>query len=268
VTQPFTGNLAAAEVGFLNAGIPAVLVTELLEAYSEAKRRFHLGDLRPNIVEGGRFSEAVFRILQWATDSGNFTPLGQALPGVPNLLNTLAQRTGHDDSLRLHIPRVLQGIYQIRNTRNGPHLGPINVNQMDATLVVHDMDWVLAELVRLYHNISANDAQALVDDLVAKEVPAIQVFGSYPKLLRNVTLPEHLLILLYWRGEKGATRQELSTWTAKAVTRIPTAREKANLSTTLRRLDEKGEVHIDGDNVYIAIPGQHRVENKNLIEPA
>ncbi len=130
-------------------------MTELLEAYSEAKKRYHLGDLRPNIVEGGRFSEAVFRILQWATDGGNFTPLGGNLPGLPTLLGQLAQRTGHDDSLRLHIPRVLQGIYQIRSNRNGPHLGAINVNNMDATLVVHDMDWVLAELVRLYHNLRA-----------------------------------------------------------------------------------------------------------------
>jgi hypothetical protein len=163
-----TGNLAIAEAGFLNAGISAVLVTELLDAYSEAKKRFHLDDLRPNIVEGGRFSEAVFRILQWATDSGNFTPLGVTLPGVPALLGQLAQRTSCDDSLRLHIPRVLQGIYQIRNTRNGPHLGAIDVNKMDATLVVHDMDWVLAELVRLYHNVGPNEAQALVDDLVEK----------------------------------------------------------------------------------------------------
>lgn len=263
-----TGNLAVAEAGFLGAGIPADLVTELLEAYSEAKKRYHLGDLRPNLVEGGRFSEAVFRILQWATDSGNYTPLGQSLPGVTTLLGQLAQRTAYDVSFRLHIPRVLQGIYEMRNNRNGPHLGAINVNKMDATLVIHDMDWVLAELVRLYHNIGPNEAQALVDDLVEKQIPVVQMFGDYPKLLRSATLPEHLLILLYMHGTNGAATTDLMTWTAKSTTRIPTAAEKANVRRALGRLDASGEVHIDGDRVFITIRGHQRVETKRLIEPA
>ena len=53
--------------GFITAGIPAELVKELLEAFAEAKRRFYRDDLRPSEIEGARFSEAVFRILEWAT---------------------------------------------------------------------------------------------------------------------------------------------------------------------------------------------------------
>lgn len=256
-----TGNLAAVEAGFLNAGIPAELAAELLDAYSEAKKRYHLGDLRPNLVEGGRFSEAAFRILQWATDSGNFTPLGQSLPGVPTLLGHLAQRTAHDESLRLHIPRVLQGIYQIRNARNGPHLGTINVNKMDATLVIHDMDWILAELVRLYHNVGPNEAQALVDDLVAKEVPAMQIFDGYPRILKDLSQPNHILVLLYWRGSAGASRAELSGW-------LPTRSAKSNLSANVKRLSERHLLHDDGSRIRITIVGEQEVEAKRLIEPA
>jgi hypothetical protein len=255
------GNLAAAEAGFLAAGIPAVLVTELLEAYSEAKRRFHLGDLRPNLVEGGRFSEAVFRILQWATDGGIFTPLGGNLPGVTTLLGQLAQRTGNDDSLRLHIPRVLQGIYEIRNNRNGPHLGAIDVNKMDATLVVHDMDWVLAELVRLYHNIGPNEAQALVDDLVAKEIPAMQIFDGFPRILKDLTQADHLLVLLYWRGSAGANRPELRGW-------LPTASAKSNLSANIKKLSDSHLAHESPTLVRITINGEKDVEARKLIEPA
>ena len=43
------------------------LVDELLEAYVEAKRNFYLGGLRLSAVEGGRFCEAAFRILEEAT---------------------------------------------------------------------------------------------------------------------------------------------------------------------------------------------------------
>ena len=256
-----TGDLSVAEAGFLAAGIPAILVTEILEAYAEAKRRYYLGDLRPNLVEGGRFSEAAFRILQWATDSGNFTPIGQSLPGVPSLLGTLAQRTAFDESLRLHIPRVLQGIYQIRNTRNGPHLGAIDVNKMDATLVVHNMNWVLAEFVRLYHNVNPDAAQSLVDDLVAREVPAMQLFDGYPRILKDLSQADHLLVLLYWRGSAGATRTELSTW-------MPNASAKSNMSKNIKRLSDRHLAHESGTNVNITYNGEKEVESRKLIEPA
>lgn len=259
-----TGDLAAAEAGFLSAGIPAALVKELLEAYSEAKKRFHLGDLRYNIVAGGRFSEAAFRILQWATKSGTYTPMGGKLPGIPTLLSEFAKDKSHDDSLRLHIPRVLQGIYEIRNNRNGPHLGAIDVNLMDATLVVHGMDWALAELVRLYHNLSANEAQALVDDLVAKEVPAMQIFDGYPRILKDLSQPNHILVLLYWRGSEGATRAELAGWLPKNRSRS----SQSNLSANLRRLSDRHLVHDSGSLIRITIPGEHEVESKRLIEPA
>jgi hypothetical protein len=94
------------------------------------------------------------------------------------------------------------------------------------------------------------------------------MFGDYPKLLKTVTLPEHLLILLYSRATKGVTTVDLLTWTAKATTRIATSAERGNVMRALRRLDASGEVHIDGACVYITNKGQKRVENKRLIEPA
>lgn len=67
--------------GFVSSGIPTELVNELLEAFAEAKRRFYRDDLRPSEIEGARFSEAVFRILEWTT-AQKYTPLGDTLPKV------------------------------------------------------------------------------------------------------------------------------------------------------------------------------------------
>src|SRR6185437_3956846 len=96
----------------------------------------------------------------------------------------------------------LHSIYTIRNKRDAAHLGPdISPNLQDATIVVAVMDWVMAEFVRLYHQVSNAEAQQIIDGLVTREVPVIQMFGDYPKLLKkNVSLPEHTLILLYRRG--------------------------------------------------------------------
>ena len=63
---------------------------ELVEAFAEAKRRFYRDDLRPSEIEGARFSEAVFRILEWATTQ-TYTPLGKDLPKVPSLIGRLEQ---------------------------------------------------------------------------------------------------------------------------------------------------------------------------------
>src|SRR5438128_1178016 len=133
----------------------------MVDAYVEAKRRYHLGDHRPNAVEGGRFSEAVFRLLQHAT-TGSFTPLGKTLPTIDKLLEKLANLPTADapESVRIHIPRTLRLIYDIRNKRDTAHLGDgIDPNVQDATLVIGNMDWVMAELVRLHHGVSANEAQ-------------------------------------------------------------------------------------------------------------
>jgi hypothetical protein len=125
---------AAVRGGFASAGVSAALVDELFGAFTLAKRRFHRGDLRPNAVEGGRFSEGAFRIVQWVT-TGAVTPIGKTLPKVPDLLKTL-ESTGGYESLCLHIPRALRVIYDIRNKRNVAHLGNgIDPNFQDATLV-------------------------------------------------------------------------------------------------------------------------------------
>jgi hypothetical protein len=98
------------------------LVDELLEAYVEAKRNFYLGGLRLSTVEGGRFCEAAFRILEERT-TGKFLPLGKQLD-VERLRNTLQNLppASHSDSIRLHIPRALRVVYDVRNNRDAAHL--------------------------------------------------------------------------------------------------------------------------------------------------
>jgi hypothetical protein len=269
LSQTGANDFARIRPGFKNAGIPDDLIDALFDAYAEAKRRFYLGDHRPNEVEGGRFVEGSLRILELKV-FGAYTPVGKQLPAVDGLIRKLESTGGKDPSLTIHIPRQLLPLYTIRNKRDVAHLGPdISPNLQDATAVVNGMDYVMAEFVRLYHQVNNTEAQQIIDGLVTREVPVIQMFGDYPKLLKDkATLPEHLLILLYRRGAVGATKSELGTWTAKKTSRVPSASEKASLSTTLRRLDAAGEVHIDGDHAYITMNGQKRVETKRLVQPA
>src|SRR5713226_2341532 len=204
-------DLIRVKEGFVTAGIPANLVDETLSTYTEAKRRFHLGDHRPQEVEGGRFSEAVFRVLQHLCGLP-MTPVGKQLPGVDTLLRQIENVTTQPDSIRIHIPRTLRLIYDIRNKRDAAHLGDgIDPNLQDATLVIGNMDWVMAELVRLYHKMSAEVAQRVIEEFVTKEIPAVEEIDGQPIVLTDLKPRDQAMLMLYRAGPAGLSLGELAS---------------------------------------------------------
>jgi hypothetical protein len=254
-------DLADVATGFVKAGLPADAVGELVSAYSEAKRRYFLGDFRPQAVEGGRFSEAAFRLLQHASALA-VTPLGRTLPSVDQLLRQLEPTPVHD-SIRLHIPRTLKLIYGIRNKRDVAHLADgIDPNLQDATLVVGCLDWVVAELVRLYHGVPASEAQAIIEDLVTKEVPAVQEIAGQPVILKKLQPRDQTLLMLYRIGAVGASLEELA-----AALRVA---RKDHLRTRLARLDDDRLVlrHPNSDRYHLTANGVADVEARGLAQPA
>lgn len=255
-------DLSQVRQGFVGAGIPAALASELLEAYVEAKRRYHLGDHRPQEVEGGRFSEAALRILQHACGL-TVTPLGTTLPTFnQSLLGKFENTTGAPDSIRMHIPRTLKLIYDIRNKRDAAHLGDdIDPNLQDATLVIGNMDWVVAEFVRLYHGVSADQAQRIIEDLVTREVPAIQEIDGQPVILADLQPRDQAILMLYRAGAHGATLEEMTS-------RLRAPR-KSDLKKRLLKLDQDKLVllHPATGRFFITANGNRYVEEKKLAKP-
>jgi hypothetical protein len=247
--------------GFLDAEFPEAVVAEVLEAYTEAKRRFSLGDLRPQEVEGGRFSEGVFRLLQCASGQ-KMTALGKTLPSLDKLLPALENAVGQPDSVRLHIPRTLKLIYDIRNKRDVAHLGDgIDPNTQDATLVVGNMDWTLSELVRLYHDVDADRAQWIIENLVSKEVPAVEEIDGQPIILKDLQPKLQALLLLYRAGAQGASIDDLVGWL-----RLD---RQDHLRARLKKLDsEKYVLHHPRSGLYhLTRKGIVLVEEKKLAQP-
>lgn len=248
----------------LASRLHAKLVRELLDAHAEAKRNFYLGGLRLSAVEGGRFCEAAFRLLEYVTKSKVFTALGKQLD-TDKLIRELSNLPSgqFNDSVRLHIPRSLRLVYDIRNKRDAAHLADgIDPNLQDATLVVSVVDWVLAEFIRLYHNVPANTASKIVDSIVKRAAPVVQEFNGFLKVLNpELRVSEHCIVLLYQRGEDGATYEELEKWARPAM--------RTNLKRSLSGLiDSKDHAHFDGARYFITRRGEQYVEEKNLITPA
>jgi hypothetical protein len=252
--------LSVIQAGFQKS-FDSKLVSELLIAYGEAKRNFYLGGLRLSAVEGGRFCEAAFRMLEQAT-TGKFTPLGIQLDSE-RLIKDLSQlpRASTLDSIRIHIPRALRVVYDIRNKRDAAHLADgIDPNVQDATLVISCLDWVLAEFVRIYHGVNANEAQLWIEQLVRRRVPMVQNFDGFLKVLNpKLEVSDRVILLLYERGAERASFQELKNWVHP--------RMRKNLKRALENLEhDRAWLHSNEDIFQITELGMRYVENAKLHE--
>ena len=247
----------------LVASLDPGLVDELLAAYQEAKRNFYLGGLRLSAVEGGRFCEAAFRLLQQRT-TGKFDALGKQVDSDA-LIKLLANIPGANqpESVRLHIPRALRVVYDIRNKRDNAHLADgIDPNLQDASLVVAVLDWVFAEFVRLYHFVTPNQARNMLESIVTRIAPAVEDFDGFLKVLRtDLGASDFLLLLLYQRGPQGATFGDLESWARPKM--------RSNLRRTLTSLEhDKAYVHGSNYTFRITRSGQQYVEVNRLLDAA
>lgn len=257
-------NLNDLLVGFEEGGVPKELAAALLTEYASAKRRFYLGDHRPTAVDGGRFTEAVMRVVDHGL-FGEYTPLSKSPPKLSaNRLAELESATSPQESLKIHIPRALYAVYSVRNKRNAAHLNDgIDPNLQDATLVIEVLDWVLAELVRIYHRVSAEDAQAVIADLVTREVPVIEEIDGQPVCSKELGVSDRVLVFLYRSGrDLGLDPPEL-----QRQLRHP---NRGNLMRSVRGLDGKGLVleHPVSGRIHITSKGLADVDRRRLLYPA
>ena len=245
----------------LTAKIDSSLVRELLDSHAEARRNLQLGGYRLSAVEGGRFCEGAFRILEQIT-TGKWTPLGKQIDTEKLIerLRSLSSAT-FGESVRLHIPRALRLVYDIRNKRDAAHLADgIDPNLQDANVVISTINWVLAEFLRLYHSVSADEAHRIVAEIVSRTVPIIQDFdGSLKVLNTSLAARDYCLVLLYNRSSQGATFVELESWVRPSM--------RANLRRTLRQLEDRSAfIHSDSQRFRITQAGDREVEKRRLVE--
>ena len=252
-----TATADAVKCQLVTGGIPQELVDRLTAAFSEARRNHYLGGHRLAEVEGGRFCEAAYRILEYIVD-GSYTPLGRQLDVVKLTQHLADQPVGStSDSIRLHMPRALRVIYDVRSNRDAAHLGDgIDPNIQDSSLVIACLNWVMAELVRLHHRIDADAAAALIDQLVERTVPVIQDFDGVPRVLRNLSAGDTCLLLLFQHGTTPMPIDEL-----RAAVR---PKMRGHLNRTLQRLDDLNYVHIADGKIWITRVGERHVEEERL----
>jgi len=179
---------------------PEVLIDELITCYLELKQHYYCQEHRPSELDGGRFSEVVIRMIQHVID-GKYIQLGTKLPNVNKVLLDFEMVDGskYYESMRIHIPRVLNSVYNIRNRRDVGHIGKdISANENDSNYVFIACTWILVELIRIYSEKTIEEAKQMVSKLVEIELPIIQNFDDAIKILKtDLPISEKILLILF-----------------------------------------------------------------------
>ena len=248
----------------LLAALPVGLRTPLLECFQEIVRNYIERRWEPAELNGGKLCEVVYNILD-----GSLSGAYAATPSKPsNMVDACRALEGRpanpgrvgDRSLRILIPRLLPFLYEIRNNRNVGHVGAeVNPNHADAEAVLSTASWVMAELVRIFHNVTLADAQAAVDLLVERRNPLVWEVEEKKRVLdTTLSKTDQSLILLH--SEQGWVNvSQLQDW----VEYTNTAQYK---NRVLKALHDGRLIEFDAPNnrARIAPPGIQRVENDLL----
>jgi len=180
----------------LESALPKDLVDALLTAYGEIETNYVYRKWKASELDAGHFVEAVRRVIEYRL-FGKYTPIGKALPNFSEQVLRSYEQVVGDESYRVLIPRVLRAIYGIRNKRGVGHLGPISPNEMDATLILYNVKWVLAEVVRLESGLDPSETQAAIDYVVEREVPLLWKSGAVVRVMeKGIRAREQVLLLL------------------------------------------------------------------------
>ena len=181
----------------LKAGHPHDVVDTLLDAYKEIESNYALRKWKASELDSGHFVEAARRLLENAL-FGKYTPIGVSLSNFHDGVLTQYEQATGNESFRILIPRVLKAIYNIRNKRGVGHVGPVSPNEIDSTLILYSVKWVLAEFVRLASGFTPAEVQRAVDEVIERHISILWKQGTRTRILdRSIAARNQVLILLY-----------------------------------------------------------------------
>jgi hypothetical protein len=234
--------------------IPVGLRDPLLTEYQSIVQNFMERRWLPSELSGGRFSEVVYTILD-----GHAKAAYAAAPSKPGNFEQACKRLENNAhvprSFQILIPRILPALYEVRNNRSVGHMGgDVDPNHMDAVVVLSMCNWTMGELVRVYHALSVQDAQKVVDALAEVRIPLVWSDGFKKRVLNPaLKLPEQLLLLIATTLPQVSVN-DLQHWTE--------ASDKRYFMKLLRTLHKSRLIELDETTGAIQIlpPGTKKIQ--------
>lgn len=197
------------------ASIPKVFRTRLIKAYMDLKKNALESRHDAAGIAVGKLCETALRFLQDKL-LGTYTPFGTQISNFAGECRKLVESptTSGNESERQILPRGLVFLYTMRNKRGIGHVGgDVDANEIDIAAMAKNADWIVCELIRLYHGLSLEEAQDLVDGLAVRQLPMIWEVAGKKRILREgVAAKDQVLLLLYSCADSSILVEDICDW--------------------------------------------------------
>lgn len=244
------------------AKLPAAFRSKIIKPFLDVKKRLSEGNDETLGLAAGKFCESVLRLLQQEILKSTI-PFGQKIPDFVVECRKLIEspKSAGVESLRVVMPRALVFVYTLRNKRGIGHIGgDVDANHIDAMTIARVCDWVMCELIRVYHNLSLEEAQDLVGNLAQRNIPDIWSVGGKKRILRKgLNNKDKVLLLCYSDAVNAVFAEDLFSW-------IEYSNQSVFKSDVLVSLHKERLIEYDRDNELVTISplGIKEVENRIL----
>jgi len=234
-----------AELKTLLGSLPSGLRTPLVIEYKKLTQNYMEHRWEPAELSAGKICEIVYSIIKGHID-GNYPASPSKPRNMVNACKQLENETSLPRSFQILIPRMLPALYEIRNNRGVGHVGSdVDANTVDATLMFTMVNWILAELVRVFHTGTLEEAQIAVDTLAQRSTPLVWDSKGLKKVLSpNMNLKDQIL-LLSSSTDKDVSIEELMGWTEST--------NKTYYKKTLKILHKEKLIHFDENTGIVTL---------------
>jgi hypothetical protein len=178
--------------------LPKRLKKELLDAFGKTIKNYSERRWEPSELNGGKLCEVVYTIAKGIVD-GSYPARASKPRNMADACRSLERTPGGLRSTCIQIPRMIIALYEVRNNRGVGHVGgDVDPNHMDAVCVLQMSKWMVAELVRILHELPIDEAAEVVNALVERETPVIwEVGGKLRVLDPTLSSKDKALVLLH-----------------------------------------------------------------------
>ncbi len=243
------------------ANIPSKFRKKLIDTYLEIKRNQAESRFDSTGISGGKFCEVMIRLLQHEV-FGNSTPFGQQIQNMADECRKLvtSSKSASIESIRIILPRAVVFLYTLRNKRGIGHVGgDIDANKIDAMTIARNADWIVCELIRIFHKLSLEEAQDIVDGISFRNLPIVWEIAGKKRVLREgLSAKQQVLLLLYSEPNLAILSEDLCSWVEYAPSMFRPRVLSGLHKERLIEHDPESEV------VYLSPKGAALVEDKLL----
>jgi len=233
----------------LTGQIDSAIVDEVLAHHSALKTAFRLQDWEKCLLRGGKFSEAVMKVIHFIR-----TGKVRRQIAVDSEINEVSKWSDLPESIRLLIPRAVRVMYDHRSRRGGAH-SSFDPNPMDCALVVSTADWVLGELVHVFCTADPEAAMKFVTAVTSKSIPIVEKIGEdYVVLLKGASARQEIGYILYVNYPNRIRTTQLIRW-------IP-IHSPANIRSSLSYMERIKLAHCNSDGAVLTTKGIKTVEEE------